>query len=149
MLHSRQHAGNCRPIMRRIIFTAALAALGAMACRDTTAPTTILTESGSADFEAVVIKITHESFFSPAGYVSQYDVWVAIAPSNHADAGLVLGASTPVFISNDGVLVRATGESIRFGDSVQVWRDSSVGYGAEQAPPDSPCYHATQVLILR
>ena len=136
-------------MLRRVIFITALLASGATACKDATTPATTLLESGTPDLEAVVSKITYESFFSPAGYVSQYAVWVAIPPSTTANAGLVIAASTPVFVRHDGVLGRATAESIRVGDSIEVWRDSSVGYGAVQAPPDSPCYFATQVLILR
>ena len=122
---------------------------GAAACQSATAPDTSLPLPGAPDLVAFVSRTAHESGPTPAGYVSQYAVWVAVPPSTAADAGVVVGASTPVFLSRHGVLARTTGASISIGDSIQVWHDASVAYGAVQAPPGAPCYTGTQVLILR
>ena len=122
---------------------------GAAACQSATDSDPGLVLTGAPDMVAVVAQTTHESGFTPAGYVSQYDIWVAVPPSAAADAGVVIGKSTPVFLSTDGILTRVTAASIIVGDSIQVWHDASVGYGAVQAPPGSPCYTGTQVVILR
>jgi hypothetical protein len=127
-----------------------LLASGAAACDSATAPATSLVLLRAPDFGALVIQTTYQSFFAPSGFwVEQYAVWVAIPPSTTANAGVVVAVSRPVFVSKDGVLARATADSISVGDSIQVWHDHRVGYGAVQAPPDSPCYSARQVLIVR
>ena len=121
---------------------------GAAACQSATAPDTSLLLSGAPDLVAVVSKTTYESGPTPGGYVSQYDIWVAVRPSTAADAGVVVGTSTPVFLSRHGVLARTTGASISIGDSIQVWHDASVAYGAVESPPGAPCYTGTQIVIL-
>jgi hypothetical protein len=118
-------------------------------CQDGTDPSTVLVLSGPADLTAVVFQTTHESGPTPGGYVSQYAVWIGSSGAMSADAGLVVGAATPVFLSSNGKLTRASAAAITVGDVIQVWRDASVAYGAVEAPPGKPCYTSTQVVILR
>lgn len=96
-----------------------------------------------------VVQSTNESGYTPEGYSSQYAVWIAIAPSPSANAGVVVNASAAVYLSRGGIVVSTIAGSIRTGDSVQVWRDNTVAYGAVEAPPGAPCYSATKVVILR
>ena len=125
-------------------------ALGTAGCHDGTAPLTTLAIPTAPDFVAVVTRSTLHEFFAPAGFwVSQYEVWVAIAPSQAANAGVVVGASQPVFVSTGGVLAQVTPAEITPGDTIQVWREASVGYGSVQAPPGAPSYFATQIVIIR
>jgi len=119
-------------------------------CRDSTAAATTLPIAGPPDFVARVTSNTHHEFFAPSGYwVSQYEVWVAIPPSLSANAGVVVAAARPVFVSSCGVLERVTPAAIAPGDAIQVWHDATVGYGSTQAPSDAPAYRGTQIVILR
>ena len=118
-------------------------------CQEGTAPETTLVLSAPPDLTVAVFQSTHESGPSPNGYISQYAVWIGNPGATSADAGVVVGAATPVFIRTHGALTRTTGAAIEPGDIIEVWRDSSVAYGAVQAPPGRPCYRGEQVLILR
>jgi len=125
-------------------------ALSTAACRDSAGPVTTLAIAGAPDFSAVVTSTTYHEFFAPSGsWVSQYEVWVAISPSDTANAGVVVGAARPVFTSTDGVLQRVTAGAITEGDAIQVWRDPTIAYGSAQAPPGAPAYHGMQVVIIR
>ena len=125
-------------------------ALGAAGCHDSTAPVTTLAIPTAPDFVAVVASSTHYEFVAPSGYwVSQYEPWVAIGPSQSANAGVVVAAARPVFLGTSGVLERVTPAEIAPGDTIQVWREAAVVYGAIQAPPGSPSYGATQIVIVR
>ena len=108
-----------------------------------------LTVSGPPDLRVTVFRSTHEEFISPVGPISQYAVWIGRPTGTRPDAGVLVAAKTPVFLRINGALARTTGAAITAGDFVQVWRDASVAYGAVQAPPGAPCYHATQVVIER
>ena len=123
-------------------------ALATPACQDNAGPDTTLAVAGPADLKATVFQSTHEEFISPVGPISQYAVWIGL-PGTRPDAGVLVGAQTPVFLRINGALSRTTGAAITAGDLLQVWRDASVAYGAVQAPPGAPCYHATQVVIER
>jgi len=119
------------------------------ACQDGTGPNTALVLSRSPDLRAVVFQSTHESGPTPGGYVSQYAVWIGSSGAPSADAGVVVGAVTPVFVRSSGKLTRTTGVAIAVGDLIEVWRDTSVAYGAVEAPPGKPCYEGTQIVIMR
>ena len=120
-----------------------------LGCQDAAAPDTELPVTGPPDLAVVVFQSTHESMFSPAGYISQYAVWIGSRGAGDAEAGVVIGSAIPVFVRIKGKLTRAGGASIAVGDSIEVWRDGSVGYGAVEAPPGKPCYTGTQVVIVR
>lgn len=129
---------------------ALVVALSAVACDSPTGPGVALVLSAAPDFVAVVTKNSYQSGLSPAGRsYSQYDLWVALPPSDTADAGVVIGDSTPVFFENRFGLARGSAASIRAGDLVSVWHDSHVVYGSVQAPPGSPGYIGTQILVRR
>jgi hypothetical protein len=118
-------------------------------CQDGTGPSAELVVAGPSDLTAVVFRSTHESGPTPAAYVSQYAVWIRSSGAMSADAGLVVGAATPVFVSSNGKLTRSSAAAIAVGDVIQVWRDASIAYGAVEAPPGKPCYTGTQVVLLR
>lgn len=126
-----------------------LAFTALIACQDGTAPEVTLVVPGPPNLAAAVFQFTHEDFISPIGHISQYALWIGLPSGTRPDAGLVVGATTPVFIRMDGRLSRTTGAAIMAGDLIEVWRDASVAYGAVQAPPGAPCYRSTQVVIER
>ena len=118
-------------------------------CQDSAAPEVALVLPTPPDMVVIVFQSTHENFYSPVGYVSQYAVWIGSYGVPRPEAGVVVSASTPVFIRERGGLTRATGAAINPGDVLEVWRDASVAYGAVQAPPGAPCYRGLQVVISR
>ena len=130
-------------------------AIAVAACSHATGPadtrqeaTLVLTTT--PDFSATVTKAWYESANGPAGPYAQYDVWVAIAPATSANAGVVVPVKAPVFLRSGGRLLTASGEDIRAGDRIQVWRDPVfVGYGAVQGPPGAPTYEGRQIVIVR
>lgn len=128
-----------------------LVAMGLGACENPTSPAVTLVQTPPPDFVGVVTRNMHEDGWAPAGfYLDQYAVWVAIPPSDTGNAGVVVGKSTPVFVSNRFALARAeNGASIVVGDSIHVWHDRPVAYGAVQAPFGAPCYFGTQIVVFR
>lgn len=118
-------------------------------CQDAAAPDAELVLTGPPDLTAVVFQSTHENMNSPAGYISQYAVWIGSRGAASPDAGVVIGSPTPVFLRSRGKLTSVTGATIAVGDSIEVWRDASVAYGAVEAPPGMPCYTGTQLVIVR
>jgi hypothetical protein len=118
-------------------------------CQDATAPDAELVLTGPPDLTAVVFQSTQESMNSPAGYISQYAVWIGSRGAASPDAGVVIGSPTPVFLRSRGKLTSVTAATIAVGDFIKVWRDASVAYGAVEAPPEMPCYTGTQVVIVR
>jgi hypothetical protein len=133
----------------RCVLPMLLAAL-LIGCQDGTGPgTTTLELPEPPDLTAAVFQSTHESGYFPGGYVSQYAIWIGTPGATTPNAGLVVGAATPVFVRSNGRLVHATAAAIRPGDLIQVWREASVSYGAVQAPPGQPCYLGRQVIIVR
>lgn len=137
--------------MRRTI-TSRIALLGtllaAAGCLDATSATVALPIQTAPDFTARVVIATHEQMVSPAGPVSQYDLFVAIPPSDTANAGVVIPESMPVFEAVSGQYVRTTAAVIRVGQTIQVWHDFHVAYGAVQAPPGAPVYVPTQIVVI-
>ena len=139
--------------MRTTICSASLPllfTLGALACTSATGPTTTtLALSTPPNFLAVVTSNTPESGNGPAGYYSQHNVWVVIAPEV-GNAGVVVGELCPVFIrAKDNTLVRSTAGAIRVGDAIQVWHDQVVAFGTAEAPPGAPAFSGQQIVILR
>lgn len=118
-------------------------------CQDGTGADTALELSGPPDLTAVVFQSTYESGPSPNGYISQYAVWLGAPGATSPDAGIVIGAATPVFVRSGATLTRTTAAAIASGDIIQLWRDASVAYGAVQAPPGQPCYRGEQIVIAR
>jgi hypothetical protein len=118
-------------------------------CQDGAGPDTTLVLSGPPNVTAAVFQSTHESGPSPNGYISQYAVWIGNPGATSADAGIVVGAATPVFVRFRGELTRTTGATIKAGDIIQVWREASPAYGAVQAPPGRPCYYGKQIVIVQ
>lgn len=120
-----------------------------LGCQDGAEPDVSLTLTGPPDLTAVVFQTTYENGSSPEGPLSQYAVWIGAPGGASADAGVVVGRDTPVFIRAGDRLMHATGGTIAVGDTIEVWRDESVAYGAVEAPPGAPCYRGTQIVILR
>lgn len=137
----------------QLLFSVALGATaceGKTECGDITGPSTTLSLQRAPDFAAVVISNSHKEFFAPSGFwISQYELWVAISPSDTANAGVVVAAARPVFLKTDGLLIQATPDDISPGDSIEVWHDTSVAYGSVQAPPGAPAYTGLQIAIFR
>lgn len=106
--------------------------------------------TGPPDLSVVVVQSTYQEFAAPDGYHhSQYAIWVANLGDSTPHAGIVFGATGPVFIRTGTTLTRATAASISQGDAIEVWRTGSVSYGAVQAPPGAPCYQGLQIVIVR
>ena len=130
----------------------ALFALSATACSSATGPTTTtLVLSTPPNFVAVVTSNTLEQGNSPAGYISQHNIWVTIpsALATEGSAGVVVAKSCPVFVRvKDSVFVGATAGAIKVGDKIQVWHDQGVVYGSAEAPPGAPAYSGEQIVIL-
>jgi hypothetical protein len=127
--------------------------LSAVACTSATGPTTTtLVLSTPPNFVAVVTSNTLEQGNSPAGYISQHNIWVTIqsALATEGNAGVVVGESCPVFVRvKDSTFVRAAAGAIKVGDDIQVWHDQGVEYGTGEAPPGAPAYSGQQIVILR
>ena len=142
--------------MRATLFHSSLAvlfALSASACSSATGPTTTtLVLSTPPNFVAVVTNNVLEQGNTPAGYISQHNIWVTIqsALATEGNAGVVAGKLCPVFIRvKDSTFVRATAGAIKVGDDIQVWHDLGVEYGSAEAPPGAPAYSGLQIVILR
>jgi hypothetical protein len=144
----------------RYLAAGCLAATIIMACRDSTgprvscrtsSPSAPLDRSTTANFSARVTKIIDESGnISPGGPMTQCDLWVAIAPSSAANAGVIITVQTPVFVQvGVGAPAVAKAGDVIVGDAIEVWRKSAYAIGAVESPPSAPAYTATQVIIHR
>ena len=146
--------------MRATIAVAAcvLLAVTSSSCADATDTTSASCSQTTANpatvapkFAAVVSKVIFQSGPTPAGYsISQYDLWVIGPPSTTANAGVLVGEATPVFIrTSNGALTPAGGCAIAMGDALDVWHDGTLVVGSAQAPPGDTAFFATQVVIHR
>ena len=144
--------------MRHGVMTGALAVVTAIsaACKDTTAPANCFqgTASFSAtapDFVARVSQVTYESGATPAGgQMSQFAVWLTVAPHTDPNAGIVLGRTTPVFERvGTGVVHPAAACTVTVGETLEVWHDFRWALGAAEAPPGDTLYFPTQIVIRR
>jgi len=125
-------------------------ALAVFACTAATSPRVTLQLQTPPDLGARVVSVHHQQGWAPGGfYMDQYAVWVAIAPSDSANAGVLVGARQPVFLQVRDALARDSAADITSGDSIEVWHDVGFGYGSVQAPPGAPGYDATQIVIVR
>src|SRR5262245_7532032 len=120
-----------------------------LACGGGTEPDPATPLTTPPDLTAVVFRSAYDDGQSPEGQLSQYDVWIGAPGAAAADAGVIVGRHTPVFLSTGDRLSQTTGASIRVGDTVDVWGDGSVAYGAVECPPGAPCYGSKQVVIRR
>jgi len=117
---------------------------------DSLGPKTNLVLATPPDFSARVYFVEFESGNGPGfGAWSQHNVWVIIPPASAANAGVIVSTRSPVFLrTRDGIFV-SDGNQIRPGDTVDVWRQMPVAYGALQGPPGAPTYTSTQFVIDR
>lgn len=120
-----------------------------ISCDNSLGPAARISRTTEADFAGTVAKNEFESANGPAGPYAQNNIWVVIPPSRSANAGVVVGKSTPVFLRAGGELTKSTASGIRVGDVIEVWHDPGAGYGAVQAPPNSPVYMGTQIVVNR
>ena len=91
-------------------------ALSVAACTETTSPT--LPIQTAPDFGARVVSIHRQQFIAPIGPVDQYALWVAIAPSDTANAGVLVAAAQPLFVRAKGVLPFAGGDVPQAGGAI-------------------------------
>ena len=119
-------------------------------CSESTAPTNTVPLTTAPDFSGLVTKAETQNFNAPSGYyVSQRVAWVAIAPANRANAGVIIGRNVAVFIRlPSGEMIKSNFGAVMPNEAVQVWHDRSTAYGAVEAPPGSPAYSAVQVVIM-
>ncbi len=116
---------------------------------DCSASLTLLRTS-APDFAARLESVFVESGNTPAGPHYQRNLWLTIAPATSANAGVIVGRATPVFLqSGSGAPEPVTACDLTAGDSLVIWHDESVAYGSVEGPPGAPSYFATQVLIIR
>ena len=101
------------------------------------------------DLSAIVFQNTRRSGATPAGFITQYELWIGPAGGSGPDAGLVLGEKTPVFQRVGADLRPTTAAALGVGDLIDVWREPGAAYGAVQAPPVAPAYYALQVVVSR
>ena len=118
-------------------------------CGSGTEPDPVPPLTTPSDLTAVVFRSTYDHEQSPEGSLSQYDVWVGAPGAASADAGVIVASDTPVFLQTGDRLIQTTGASIRVGDTIEVWGDGTVAYGAAECPPGAPCYGSAQIVIRR
>jgi hypothetical protein len=104
---------------------------------------------GPPNLTAVVFQSTLRSGPTPAGYITQYELWIGASGSTAPEAGLVVGEKVPVFQRIEQELIPRTPAAIAVGDLLEVWREPGGAYGSVQAPPGAPAYTALQVIITR
>jgi hypothetical protein len=133
-----------------------IAALAGFACSEPTAPANCFQATASfspttPDFVARVSQVTYESGATPAGgEMSQFAVWLAVAPHTDPNAGIILFRSTPVFERvGTGAVRPAAACSVNVGDMLEVWHDFRWAFGAAEAPPGDTLYFPTQIVIRR
>src|SRR4030088_1410671 len=91
--------------MHKRVMTGTLAVVAVInaACNDATAPAncfrgTATFSATAPDFVARVSQVTYESGATPAGgEMSQFDLWLTVAPHTDPNAGIVLSRNVPVF----------------------------------------------------
>jgi hypothetical protein len=138
-----------------LISLVALAGVGCSSSTETSqtsncVETSAVQLSSAADFSGRVDKVDLEDGFSPEGPLYQHDLWLTVAPGTAPNAGVVVGRTVPVFLQvGSAAPIASTACAVEVSDSVEVWHDASVIYGAAQAPPGAPAYSGTQVVIVR
>jgi hypothetical protein len=143
---------------RYVIVAPALAVVAAIsaACSDATAPANCFQGTASfsptaPDFVARVAQVKYESGATPAGgQMSQFAVWLTVAPHTDPNAGIVLSRTTPVFERvGTGAVRPAAACTVHIGDMLEVWHDFRWALGAAEAPPGDTLYFPTQIVIRR
>lgn len=140
--------------MRHLAILFGLLVASSVGCERATGPADPATPASlvltrASDFQGRVTHVTRQCGSWPFGYGCQDNVWFARPPDTAADAGVVVGDSTPVFVGAQGSFYASTGSAITAGDMIQIWTDGSTTWGATQCPPGAPCYMATQIVIAR
>ncbi len=106
--------------------------------------------AGPPTFVAVVTRVIHEQGNSPAGPLDQYDLWMAIVPSDTANVGVVVGSGVPVFLQvGTGPRYPTVVANVQVGDQVSAWVSANGAYGSPQAPPGAPVRLGQQLVIQR
>lgn len=138
------------------VATILVAAVISAACSDTTAPancfrTTASFAATTPDFVARVSQVTYESGATPAGgQMSQFAVWLTVAPHTDPNAGIILSRTTPVFERvGTGAVRPAAACTVNVGDMLEVWHDFRWAVGAAEAPPGDTLYFPTKIVIRR
>jgi hypothetical protein len=133
-----------------LCFLSSVWLIGLVACSSssTLGPPTTLVVSTAPDFTATVTKVEFESANGPAGPYSQHNVWLVIPPSTGANAGLVVGQLTPVFVRTGAGIFLSNPSGLKVGDRVEVWHDIQVAYGAVQGPPGAPTYTNLKQIVI-
>jgi hypothetical protein len=137
--------------MRSILcFLSSAWLIGIVACSSgsTLGPPATLVLSTAPDFTASVARVEFERGNGPAGPYSQHDVWLVIPPGTAANAGLVIGEPTPVFVRTGAGTFLSNPSGLKVGDRVEVWHDIQVAYGAVQGPPGAPTYTNLKQIVI-
>lgn len=116
-------------------------------CAETISPVTLPVQT-PPDLGARVLSIHYQQYVSPVGMIAQYELWVAIAPSDTANAGVLVNAAQPVYVQANGALAAKTAADIVAGDSILVWTIVPVPIGPPP-PPGAPSYDAQQLVVIR
>jgi hypothetical protein len=139
--------------MRHVAILIGLLVASSVGCKRATDPTASasLVLTRVFDYQGHVTQVIKEcgNTPGPGGYGCQYAVWFATPPGTAADAGVVVGDSTPVFVGAQGSSSRSSASAVAAGDMIEIWTDGTTAYGAVDSPPDTPCYMATQIVIVR
>ena len=144
--------------MRHLLILVGLVVAGSAGCRasdpvDPAPASLVLTRA--FDHRGYVTHVYKQCGESPGpvGYVAhwgcQYNVWFASPPDTVADAGVVAGDSTPVFVGTQGSFYMSAASDIAAGNTIEIWNDWTTAYGAVNCPPGTPCYMATQIVIVQ
>jgi len=125
--------------------------LASFACARGVDPVATPPITTTPDFEATVMQVARETVIGSAGQHSQVGVWVLIPPGTSANAVVIVSDATPVFLQrgSNGAVVSAKADALVTGDHVKVWHDANTSFGAAEAPPGSPEYSASQLIIVR
>jgi len=122
--------------------------LGLAACAQPAGPRLTLPIQTAPDLGARVVSSRYQQWVSPVGVIAQYELWVAIAPSDTANAGVLVTAGHPVFVRSGTVLTTEAASQVAAGDSILVWKEVPVPMGSSP-PPGAPGYAAEQLVVVR
>ena len=101
------------------------------------------------ELQGCVTDVTKECGCTPAGCGCQWNVWFATPPDTAADAGVIVGDSTPVFVGMQGSFGRSSPSAIAVGEKIDIWTTGGTAWGATQCPTGAPCYFGNQIVIVR
>jgi len=123
-------------------------------CARVTGPTPAapLVLTRAPELQGCVTDVTRECsglLLQAGGSGCQDNVWFATPPDTAPDAGVLVGDSTPVFVSAHGSFRRSSPAAIAIGEKIEIWTTGGVAYGAVQCPLYAPCYFGNQIVIVR